>query len=124
MEQGPHRCTLRIALALLSALPFIATASGPTSTVATLPNVKMNAAKVDAAGNIYLAGQTTTSGGSSAAYIAKLSPAGTIIYAVTLGGSGSSTTAATALAIDSAGAVYVAGTTTASNFPVTTGAVQ
>ncbi len=46
------------------------------------------------------------------------------LYAATIGGSGSSTSAATALDIDSAGAVYVAGTTTASDFPVSAGAVQ
>ena len=116
---------LRIArLAVLSALPAIAAASSPSSTLAHLPNVKINAAKVDASGNIYLAGQTTTSAGSGAAYIARLSPNGTTVYAVTIGGSGSSTSAATALDIDSAGAVYVAGTTTAGDFPVSAGAAQ
>ena len=125
MEQRSDRFTLRIArLAVLSALPAIAAASSPSSTIAHLPNVQINAAKVDASGNIYLAGQTTTSAGSGAAYIARLSPNGTTVYAVTIGGSGSSTSAATALDIDSAGAVYVAGTTTASDFPVSAGAAQ
>jgi uncharacterized protein (TIGR03437 family) len=130
MEQGLNRFTLRIALlGVLSALPATPAVSSPTSTIAQLPNVQMNAAKVDGSGNIHLVGQTTSSTGSGAAYIAKLSPGGTILYAVTLGGSGSgsggsSTSAATALDIDSAGAVYVAGTTTASDFPVSTGVVQ
>src|SRR5580658_937069 len=130
MEHGLDRFTLRIALlSVLSALPATPTASSPTSTIAQLPNVQMNAAKVDGSGNIYLAGQTASSTGSGAAYIAKLSPGGTILYAVTLGGSGSggsgsSTSTATALDIDSAGSVYVAGTTTASDFPVSAGAVQ
>jgi uncharacterized protein (TIGR03437 family) len=93
--------------------------------IAHLPNVRINAAKVDASGNIYLAGQTSTSAGSYAAYIAKLSSDGTTtLYATTIGGSGSSTSAATVLDIDSAGAAYVAGTTTASDFPVSAGAVQ
>ena len=52
------------------------------------------------------------------AYIAKLSTDGGTIYTVTLGGSGSSSSGATALDIDSAGAVYAAGTTTATDFPV------
>ncbi|MGB6944134.1 MAG: hypothetical protein WBE37_17170, partial [Bryobacteraceae bacterium] len=122
MEQASDRFTLRIArLAALWALPAIAAASSPTSTIARLPNVQINAAKVDATGNIYLAGQTIASAGSGAAYIAKLSPNGTMLYAVTIGSSSSSSTA---LDIDSAGAVYVAGTTTASDFPVSTGAVQ
>ncbi len=125
MEQGLNRFTLRIALlGVLSALPATPAVSSPTSTIAQLPNVQMNAAKVDGSGNIYLAGQTTSSSGSGAAYIAKLNPGGTILYAVTLGGSGSSTSAATALDVDSTGSVYVAGTTTASNLPVTAGAVQ
>ena len=110
-------------LAVLGLLSATAAASSPTSTIAHLPSVQVNAAKVDAAGNIYLAGQTTTSTGSGAAYIARLSSNGAIIYAVTIGGSGSSVTAATALDIDSAGDVYVAGTTTATDFPVSTGAV-
>jgi uncharacterized protein (TIGR03437 family) len=125
MEQASDRFTLRIArLAVLSALPAIAAASSPSSTLAHLPDVQINAAKVDASGNIYLAGQTATNAGSAAAYIARLSPNGAIVYAVTIGGSGSSTSAATALDIDSAGAVYVAGTTTASDFPVSAGAAQ
>jgi uncharacterized protein (TIGR03437 family) len=102
----------------------IAGTSTPSSTIAYLPNVQINVAKVGASGNIFIGGQTTTSAGSGMAYIAKLTPNGAAVYAVTLGGRGSSTSAATALAIDSAGAVYVAGTTTASDFPVSAGAVQ
>jgi uncharacterized protein (TIGR03437 family) len=125
MEQGLDRFTLRIALlAGLSALPATAAISTPTSMIASIPNVQINAAKVDASGDIYLAGRTTTGAGSGAAYIAKLNPNGTTSYAITLGGSGSSTSAATVLDIDSAGSVYIAGTTTAGNFPVTAGAVQ
>src|SRR5580658_6633690 len=106
MEQGWDRFTLRIArLAVLAALPAIAAAFSPSSTLAHLPNVQINAAKVDASGNIYLAGQTNTSSGSLAAYIARMSPSGMTAYAVTVGGSGANTNA-TALDIDSAGAVY------------------
>ena len=112
-------------LAVLSALPATAAASGPTTAVANLPNARINAAKVDAAGNIYLAGQTTSSAAGSAAYIAKLSPDGaTTYYAVTIGANGSAASAANVLTIDSAGAVYVAGTTTSSNFPASAGAFQ
>jgi uncharacterized protein (TIGR03437 family) len=110
--------------AIFAALSTAAAASSPASTIAHLPNVQLNAAKVDVSGNIYLAGQTTGSTGSRAAYIAKLSPTGASVYATTIGGSGSSATAATVMDIDSTGAVYVAGTTTAPDFPVTTGAVQ
>ena len=122
------RHTRRIGLAVLLMLPATAAASSPSTTIAHLLNVRINAAKVDASGNIYLAGQTTTGAAGGAAYIAKLSPNGATFYAATLGGSGSSggssLSGATVLDIDSAGAVYVAGTTTASDFPVSAGAVQ
>ena len=104
-------------LAWSSALPANSAASNPTTAIAQLPNVQINAAKVDAFGNIYVAGQSIT----SAAYVARLSPNGATLYTVHLGGSGSSSSAATALDIDSAGNVYVAGTTTASDFPVNSG---
>ncbi len=116
MEYGPDRDARWIGLlAVLLALPATVAASSPTSTIAHLPGVQINAAKVDASGNIYLAGQTTTSAGSGAAWVAKLSRDGaTTFYTATLGGSGSSV--ATALDIDSAGAAYVAGTTTGQRF--------
>jgi uncharacterized protein (TIGR03437 family) len=119
-----HRRARRIRfLAVLFTLP--AAASAAASIIARLPGVQISAAKVDASGNIYLAGQTATGSGYAAAYIAKLSSDGaTTFYTVTLGDRGSSASAATALDIDSSGAVYVAGTTTASDFPVTAGAVQ
>lgn len=126
MEQGFKRHALRVALctALLS-LPITAVAAGPNSPIAHLPNVKIYAAKVDASGKIYIAGQITTPAGSIVAYISTMSSDGTTTYyTTTLGGSGTSSSAATALNIDSVGTAYVAGTTTANDFPVSTGAVQ
>jgi uncharacterized protein (TIGR03437 family) len=74
---------------------------------------------VDAAGNAYIAGKTSTGHAS----IVKLSADGSAIrYNVTLGGSGSD--AATAVTIDRAGNAVVAGQTTSPDFPVTAGAVQ
>ena len=124
MEHGPNRDALWIRLlAVLLALRATVAASSPTSTIAHLPGVQINAAKVDASGNICLAGQTTTSAGSGAAWVAKLSRDGaTTFYTATFGGTGSSV--ATALDIDSAGAAYIAGTTTGSDFPVSAGAAQ
>ena len=118
---GPQltRCTF-----LLTVLSTLAAAAAPTI-IAHLPNVVVKAAKVDSAGNIYVAGQSSPTTSSTAAYIAKLSPDGAAIYyAVNLGGKGSSAATVTALDIDSTGAAYVAGTTTAPDFPVTAGAVQ
>jgi uncharacterized protein (TIGR03437 family) len=125
MEQVLDSHARRIGLlAVLLVLPAIAAASSPSTMIAHLPNVRINAAKVDASGNIYLVGQATTGAAGGAAYITKLSPDGATSYAATLGGSGASISGATVLDVDSAGAVYVAGTTTASDFPVSAGAVQ
>ncbi len=95
---------------------------------------------VDSSGDAYVAGGTTStnfptaaplqaaSGGNQDAFIAKLSPAGnTLIYSTYLGGSGGlpgSMEAATAIAVDASGAAYVAGATSSTNFPVTSGALQ
>jgi len=73
MEQPSDHFRLGIArLAVLSALPTIAAASSPSSAIAYLPSAQINAAKVDASGNIYLAGQTNTNAGSAGAYIVRL----------------------------------------------------
>ena len=77
--------------------------------------------------NVYVTGQTIsnnfpvlnpaqpTIGGSFDAFIAKISSAGTKIYATYLGGSGDDR--ATGIAVNSAGAVYVTGFTSSANFP-------
>ncbi len=89
----------------------------------------------DSAGNVYVAGGTTstnfalTSGaaqtvfaGPPDAFIAKFSPSGSLIYATFLGGRGIDY--ATALAIDASGNAYVTGMTNSPDFPVTSGAFQ
>lgn len=100
--------------------------------------------QVDKAGNLYMAGSTTSanlstksavrpgfSGSNSPIYqvqfgdgfVAKLNPAGTaLIYCTYLGGSGDDL--ATAIAVDSAGDAYVVGGTQSSDFPATPGALQ
>ena len=91
---------------------------------------------VDAAGNVFVAGTTqstdfpTTTGafrrtGSAQnfadVFVSKLNAAGTaLIYSTYVGGSDQDF--GHALAVDSAGNAYVAGTTKSSNFPVTGGA--
>ena len=87
---------------------------------------------VDAAGNAYVTGQTTstdllTVGGVQAAnagqldgFILKLNPAGTdIIYSTYFGGSANDE--GHSIAIDGAGNAYVTGFTTSTNFPVVNG---
>ena len=125
MGPGFHRRAFGIGIPLLLVACAVAN-STPTTLVAHLP-LRVNAAAVDSNGNIFVAGQATSGATSGGASIAKLSADGaTTFYTVTLGGSsdGSAVSIATALAIDSAGDAYVAGTTTATNFPVTPGTVQ
>jgi hypothetical protein len=91
---------------------------------------------VDAAGSAYVMGDTsaadfpTTPGalqpalrGDDDAFVAKLNPAGTaLVYATFLGGTDQEQ--GRAIALDAAGAAWVAGTTLSTNFPTTPGALQ
>jgi len=63
---------------------------------------------------------TTTNSGAADAFVTKLNPGGTILYSTYLGGN--DTSAGTGVAVDSAGDAYVAGTTSATDFPTTTNA--
>ena len=93
------------------------------------------AVSVDSSGNMYLVGTTsstdfpTTSGvvqhalsGIANVFVTKLSSAGSLVFSTYLGGSGSDNGAG--IAVDSAGNVYVTGSTTSTNFPTTAGVVQ
>ncbi|MFB3776734.1 MAG: SBBP repeat-containing protein [Bryobacteraceae bacterium] len=92
---------------------------------------------LDGQGNVYVTGrtffgdfrttpgavQTAHGGGITAdAYVMKLGPAGTLVYATYLGGSGEDRGAG--IAVDSGGNAYVAGETASANFPTTAGAYQ
>jgi hypothetical protein len=103
-----------------------------------------SAITVDAAGDVYVAGQTYSTdfpvsagafqtanhgapAGRGSAFVTKLNAAGTaIVYSTYLGGSGNSQGAdgASGLAVDSSGDAYVTGAAYSSNFPVTPGAFQ
>ncbi|HEU4388988.1 MAG TPA: SBBP repeat-containing protein, partial [Blastocatellia bacterium] len=87
-----------------------------------------NAIAVDAAGNAYITGYTGSTNfptlnamqrnksGQFNAFVAKMNPAGALVYSTHLGGSvgdfGSS------IAVDAEGNAYVAGVTTSPNFPI------
>jgi len=89
---------------------------------------------VDGAGNVYVAGWTTsadfpvtqdafdaTFDGGSDAFVAKLDPSGQfVLYATYLGGAADD--GATSIKIDAVGNAYVAGWTKSADFPVTSGA--
>lgn len=91
---------------------------------------------LDAAGNIFVIGETwsigfpTTAGvfdrslnGNSDVFVAKLNGSGTgLLYATFIGGSGSDCTMYCDLTVDANGLAYLTGTTWSSNFPTTTSA--
>ena len=84
------------------------------------------------AGNAYITGFTYsfdfpfTSGaavsGPANAFVVEVNASGSLVYATGLGGNGYSV--GTAIAVDTTGTAYAAGSTQASNFPVTTGALK
>jgi len=94
----------------------------------------------DTSGNIYVAGGTLSAnfplafplqavnGGSQDAFVTKISASpAKLVYSTYLGGTGGqigTPEQANAIAIDSAGAVYVAGVTNSADFPVTAGSFQ
>ena len=111
-------------LAAVSLISSCGAAAGPSTTLAHLPNTGIYATKVDASGNIYIAGFQGTVGtpDSYDAFVAKLSPDGSILYSTRFAGSKSDS--ADALDIDSTGAAYILGETQSPDFPTTPGAFQ
>lgn len=102
---------------------------------------KVNAMAVDAAGNVYIIGNTASTdypvsnaykstnpnvistGNPQAIFVSKLNPTGTaLVYSTYLGSS--EYTYGNAIAIDSAGNAYVGGYTAYGDYPVTAGAFQ
>ncbi len=93
---------------------------------------------VDSAGSAIVAGWTessnfpvvdafqTHSGGNQDAFVFKMNPTGTAVaFSSYLGGSGGTpglTESASGLAVDSSNAIYIAGSTSSTDFPVTAGA--
>jgi RHS repeat-associated protein len=90
---------------------------------------------VDASGNAYVSGITsstdfptlspfqTINHGGSDVFVTKLNPAGSaVVFSTYLGGSADD--AASGIAVDSAGNLYITGNVDSSNFPTTSGAFQ
>jgi hypothetical protein len=98
------------------------------------------AAGIDAQGNLYVAGNTSSSdfpvavpvsirktknAGQTWAFVSKFSPDGSkLLYSTYIGGSAGGNDAARALAVDSTGNAYVTGAAQTNDFPVTAGAFQ
>jgi hypothetical protein len=79
-----------------------------------LQNVRVIEIEVDSDGNIYVAGGIKTPDEGDV-FFAKLDPKGAVLYSVAVGGS--ATEAATELAIDGQGNVYLTGVTQSNDFP-------
>jgi hypothetical protein len=98
-----------------------------------ISNDTATAVALDAAANVYLTGQTQssnfplfqalqTTNSEGGAFVVKLNASSQVLYATYLGGTGES--AGTGIVADASGNAYVAGYTTAPDFPVTSGAYQ
>lgn len=92
-----------------------------------------NAIAVDASGNAFVAGGTTSSDfphttgviqttlkGTTNAFVLELDPSGVLMYSTYLGGTGSDIALGIALARDNSGDVYVVGRTSSPDFPIRT----
>ena len=112
---------MKLSLLVIAASAMLSAASSPTATLAHLPNSLVNAVKADAAGNIYIAGSQGTPA-LAHAFVAKLNPAGNILYSTSLAGTNNDS--AVAIDLDSTGAAYILGQTLSPDFPVTPGALQ
>jgi len=104
-------------------------ADGRTAAYTVFLSAIANAITVDAAGVAYLAGSTGSGlavvnafqpafGGTTDAFVMKLNANGTVALSSYLGGSGIDDVSRNGIALDKAGAVYVAGSTRSANFPV------
>lgn len=91
--------------------------------VSSADDVEVAAMTTDASGNTYLTGGLSTDRlhniriPSWIAFVAKLDPAGRIVFSKALDGNGSQQ--GTAVAVDPSGNIYVAGNTYSSNLPLT-----
>src|SRR5260370_15286285 len=96
---------------------------------------RADAMVVDAAGNLFLTGQTTstnfpttpgslqtTNAGGVDAFLAEFNAQGALVSSSYFGGSGDDF--GSGIALDSIANIYVAGTTASTNFPTTPGALQ
>jgi hypothetical protein len=94
-----------------------------------------SAVAVDASGNVYVTGSTTSSkdfpirnafqpvqGGPEDAFVAEYNPSGNRLWSTYLGGSGQEQ--GNGIAVDASGNVYVTGLTTSRDFPTTADALQ
>jgi len=109
-------------------------AAFPTLAFPNLSSLVPIAVAVDSGGNAYITGTTSNanfpgvkglspkSSGGADAFLVKLDPNGNLISSMLFGGSADD--AGNAIALDSAGTIYIAGTTKSPDFPTTSGAYR
>jgi uncharacterized protein (TIGR03437 family) len=125
----PNRCSRGVSIAVAICTSLATTAAAQLPGIYPLQGATPAALATDAQGNIYVVGQTSstnfpvtanalqpTLGGGSDAFISKFSSAGDLVWSTYFGGSGDDSAAG--VAIDSAGNILVAGTTSSRNLPV------
>jgi hypothetical protein len=112
---------------------FFSTYLGGSGCTTAYPETGQGIA-VDAQGNAYVAGVTSSNNfprlnaiqtqleGSTDVFVAKVNSSGALLFSTYMGGSG--VDVATALALDASGSIYVVGYTFSTDFPVTEGALQ
>jgi uncharacterized protein (TIGR03437 family) len=82
-------------------------------------NAEPSGVALDSAGNVYLTGTAYTTAGYDYCFVAKLNSSGTTAAYVTLIGGSGGDSIASAIALDSAGNIYLAGATDSAYFPTT-----
>ncbi len=104
---------MRWALFLVSSL---AIAGEFTTSVGDAYPYTVAAITTDSAGNTYVVGSRTLSSSFTDIFVSKLDPSGNLLFTDRFGGSGTST--GSAIALDPSGNIYIAGSTSASDFPL------
>jgi uncharacterized protein (TIGR03437 family) len=116
----------RLSVAAFFVLGPLACAGNVTATFPLPKPGSVTASQQDAAGNVYLSGNTGTTVGSQPdsadAFVAKLSSIGALLFSTTFGGSKADSVRAIAVAPD--GSISVIGTTASLDFPLTADAAQ
>ena len=129
-----------LAACISSALVAAAQAANPASALEWAKQIQVEGSGVtqvagvasDRRGSLYITGSTSSSafsathvyGGATgtSALVVKLNPAGKVVYAIRVGGSGMDSKAGIAVTCD--GGVYVGKPASSTDFPVTPGAYQ
>jgi hypothetical protein len=115
-----------LSLILLSVAPIFALAGQFTTAIGGTYPVTVSAIATDSAGNTYVVGSTQIAGTPSFVnssisalahvFVAKLDPNGNVLFTDTFAGQGVDT--GTAIAVDTSGNIYIAGTTSSPDFPL------